>query len=95
MRGVFAIAFLLTELTKEKKPWQWTEAEQNSFDQLKVAVTTSPVLIFPDFAKIFVMTTDASLVAVGGILQQDVGRGLQPIAFGSKKLNSAKVRYSA
>lgn len=86
------MAFPLTELTKEKKPWQWTEIEQNSFDQLKIAVTTSPVLIFPDFQRTFILTTDASLVSVGGILQQDHGLGLQPVAFGSKKLNAAEVR---
>ena len=95
VRGFSAMAFPLTELTKEKKPWQWTEEEQQSFDQLKVAITTSPVLIFPDFKKQFVLTTDASLVSVGGILQQDHGLGLQPIAYGSKKLNTAEVRYSA
>ena len=58
-------------------------------------MTTAPVLLFPDFTKQFVVTTDASLVAVGGILQQDQGQGLQPLAYASKKLNAAEIRYSA
>ena len=95
VRGFSSIAHPLTELTREKTPWVWEQDQQRSFAQLKVAMTTAPVLIFPDFDREFVLTTDASLTAVGGILQQDHGRGLQPIAFASKKLNAAEIRYSA
>ena len=42
---------------------------------MKIAMTTAPVLLFPDFGCQFTITTDASLVAVGGILQQDQGQG--------------------
>ena len=77
VRGFSSIASPLTELTKEKKPWHWGQDEEKSFVQLKVALTTAPILVFPDFAKMFVLTTDASLVAVGAILQQDQGNGLQ------------------
>ena len=41
------------------------------------------------------MTTDASEVSVGAILQQDFGSGLQPICYESRKLNPAETRYSA
>ena len=33
--------------------------------------------------------------AVGVILEQDFGNGLQPLAFSSRKLNGAEMRYSA
>ena len=49
----------------------------------------------PDFNKTFVLTTDASLVAVGAVLEQDFGHGLQPIAYESKKLSSSESRLSA
>ena len=49
-----------------------------------------PILIYS-----FVVTTDASLVSVGAILEQDFGQGLQPVAFDSRKLNPAETRYSA
>ena len=39
--------------------------------------------------------TDASDVAIGAILEQDVGAGLQSIVFSSRKLNSTEIRYSA
>ena len=41
------------------------------------------------------MTTDASEVSVGAILQQNFGKGLQPICYDSRKLNPAECRYSA
>ena len=89
------IAAPLTNLTKFESLHQWTEAEQKSFDQLKVAMATAPVLKLPDFNKTFVLTTDASLVAVGAVLEQDFGHGLQPIAYESKKLSPTESRYSA
>ena len=48
-----------------------------------------------NFERPFVVTTDASLVSVGVILEQDFGQGLQPVAFESWKLNLVDTRYSA
>ena len=56
---------------------------------------TAPVLKLPDFERKFTVTTDASEVSVGAILQQDFGEGLQPICYESKKLNPAESRYGA
>ena len=95
IRGFSKIAKPLTDLTREKVTWSWGDAEGNSFTALKVAMATAPVLRLPDFEKQFVVTTDASDVVVGAILEQDFGSGLQPIAFASRKLNSTKIRYSA
>ena len=41
-------------------------------------MVTAPVLQLPDFEREFTVTTDASEVSVGAILQQDFGSGLQP-----------------
>ena len=40
------------------------------------------------------MVTDASRAAVGGVLMQDQGEGLQPLAFMSKALKPSERRYS-
>ena len=95
IRGFSQIAKPLTDLTREKKTWCWGDAEGNSFTALQVAMATAPVLRLPDFEKQFVVTTDASDVAVGAILEQDFSSGLQPIAFASRKLNATEIRYSA
>ena len=63
--------------------------------KLKAALASSPVLRLPDFRRQFVISTDASDVALGAILEQVFGHGLQPVAFASRKLNNAESRYSA
>ena len=85
----------LTDLTKESVSWQWTHKEENAFCTLKRSPVLAPVLHMPNFDLSFVVTTDASLVSVGAILEQDFGQGLQPVAYESRKLNPAETRYSA
>ena len=85
----------LTDLTKEKVAWKWSENEEHAFCELKRSLVIAPVLRMPDFALSFVVTTDASLVSVGAILEQDFGQGLQPVAYESRKLNPTETRYSA
>ena len=85
----------LTDLTKDKTPWKWESAEEKAFEELKESLVTAPVLKMPDFDKPFVLTTDASAVTVGAILEQDFGQGLQPVAFESRKLTPTETRYSA
>ena len=89
------IAKPLTELTKEKVTWRWEKEEEKAFLQLKVALTTAPILRLPNFDLQFTLTTDASDNALGAILEQDFGNGLQPIAYASRKLNATEARYSA
>ena len=85
----------MTDLTWDKIAWSWGDAQEKSFVALKVAIAIAPVLHLPDFEHQFIITTDASDVAIGAILEQDFGSGLQPIAFSSRKLNSTEIRYSA
>ena len=95
MKGFSQLAKPLTDLTREKVKWSWEDSQEASFKALKVAIATAPILRLPDFERQFVITTDASDVAIGAILEQDFGSGLQPIAYSSRKLNSTEIRYSA
>ena len=81
IHGFSQIAKPLTDLTRDKVVWRWGDTEQNSFLALKAAMAMAPVLRLPDFERQFIVTTDASDVAIGAILEQDFGSGLQPIAF--------------
>ena len=58
-----------------------------SFPLAQGSLVTAPVLKMPDFERLFVVTTDASLVSIGAILEQDFGQGLQPVAFECQKFN--------
>ena len=48
------------------QPFEWTE-HQASFDALKHALTTAPVLSYPDFSRDFVLETDSSLKGLGAV----------------------------
>ena len=66
-----------------------------SFRALQTALTTAPVLLTPDMNQPFEMHmhTDASDSAISAVLMQNQGRGLQPIAFLSRKLTPAERNY--
>ncbi|GJP51402.1 hypothetical protein CLOM_g10556 [Closterium sp. NIES-68] len=66
---------------------------QEALEQLKQALTSAPVLILPDPKRDYVIEADASDQAVGAVLMQDQGNGLQPIAYLSKKIHGAELNY--
>lgn len=87
-------ALPLTELTKEQTPWHWRdEIEGKAFESLKHACSTAPVLAMPDPTLPYEVYTDASQFALGAVLLQDQGKGLQPVAFLSRKLSPAERSY--
>jgi hypothetical protein len=75
------------------QPWQRSPRQNQAFEGLKAALTNAPVLACPDANKPFGVGTDASDFAIWAILQQDHGKGLQPIAFLSRKLTPHQVKY--
>jgi len=83
----------LTLLTRKDSEFQWGSKQEEAFKAVKTALTTAPVLILPDWRsdKPLEITCDASYQGLSGMLTQD-GR---PIAFESRKLNSAESRYPA
>ena len=50
-------------LSPNLPPFQWTSDHQESLEKLKEALTSAPVLAYPDYSKPFVIETDASLKA--------------------------------
>ncbi|CAI7792748.1 unnamed protein product [Closterium sp. NIES-53] len=87
------IAAPLTNLLKNNTPYKWDTPQQQAMEQLQTALTTALVLILPDPDKEYVVEADASDEAVGAVLMQDHGRGLQPVAYLSKKLHGAELNY--
>ncbi|GKB20421.1 putative nucleotidyltransferase, ribonuclease H [Tanacetum coccineum] len=74
----------------EGKLFVWTEVAESAFQVVKEMLSTTPILVLPDFSKVFEHHTDASKVAIGGVLSQ----GGRPVAYFSQKLMEPKSRYT-
>jgi hypothetical protein len=58
------IAKPLTTLILKNQDFLWGPNQQGAFDNLKDKLCTTPVLAFQDFKQHFILTTDASKIAV-------------------------------
>ena len=83
------IAKPLTNLLK-KKAFQWTAEAQTAFDLLKQAMTSTPVLVLPDFNKPFCIQTHACDSGIGAVLTQEG----HPVAYYSKSLGPTNQKLS-
>ena len=68
----------------------WSEGCENAFQQLKLDLTSAPVLAMPDYTLPWEVVSDACGFAVGAVLLQ---RG-RPVAFAARALSKAEQNYS-
>ena len=73
----------------------WSTADIEYYAQLCKELADSPLLHMPMVGLGYVLTTDASTVGYGAMLEQKVDGKLRPIAFVSKCTSSAERNYSA
>lgn len=72
-----------------KKYFVWGKAQNESFENIKAALISAPVLTHPSSDKTFVVSTDASKFAVGATKEQDG----HPIAFLSHRLSDREIKW--
>jgi len=85
----------LHALKRKGAKFIWTTDCQHSFDLLKEKISNPPVLQLADFSKPFILETDASNRAAGGVLlQENEDNDLLPVAYYSKKFNGNELKYS-
>ncbi len=79
----------------KKAPITLGEKEINAVNNLKKALTESPCLVLYDPTKRTEVWADASSdnTAIGAVLMQDHGKGLQPVAYLSWVLNRQQSHY--
>lgn len=72
------------------------EKKNRAFQELKVALTSNPVLRAPDFSRTFIVQCDASDRGLGVVLSQtDEKNEEHPVLFLSRKLTTREEAYSA
>lgn len=94
IRSYAKIATPLTSLLKKDVKFEWSEKCQDSFNTLKKALTSAPVLAYPKFDRPFILATDSSEHAIGYVLSQlDDQDKEHPIAFGGRALHGHETRW--
>jgi len=85
----------LNQLLKKDVPWKWTEECQESFDKLKNALITKPVLHLFNPQLPCHVYVDASTEGIGCIIKQPGTDGtLHPIAYHSRTLRPYERNYA-
>ena len=83
----------LVALTRNRVPFVWTGQHQAAFEALKTCLMSAPILRFPTEDGRFILDTDASLLAVGGVLNQLQEDREVVITFASRSLRLSQRRY--
>ena len=83
----------LVQLTRKGVPFVWGSDQQSSFNALKACLLCAPILGFPTEDDRFVLDTDASLFAIGGVLSQIQNEEEVVIAYASRSLRTSQRRY--
>ncbi|XP_056685819.1 uncharacterized protein [Spinacia oleracea] len=88
------IAKPLTQLLLKDATFEFTDACLESFDRIKKALITAPIIQPPDWDLPFEIMCDASDYAVGTVLGQRKNKVLHAIYYASKTLDGAQMNYA-
>ncbi|GFN81881.1 reverse transcriptase [Plakobranchus ocellatus] len=86
----------MTDLLRKGTPERihWSQEYQASFEAIKRALSTQPILIIPDGQEVFIVRSDASNYGIGAALLQMRDGILRPCKYASRKLLPRETRYS-
>ena len=89
-RAAHHLHHLFDALKGKPKELIWDSGCDASFEATKEALAQAALLHHPRSGAHLALTTDASQYAVGGVLEQWGGKGWEPLAFYSSKLNDSQ-----
>ena len=100
IKGYGDKVYPMQKLMRNKgEKFELSDEAQTAFENIKRELCEAPVLGMPTEKGMYVLDTDASVVAISGILHQEQewnGRTvLRPIAYGSKVLSDTEMKYGA
>lgn len=93
VKGYADIARPLHKLCEKKAKYIWDDSCKKAFDNLKLALTTAPILAYPRPECQFILDTDASHDATGAVLSQIIDGNEHAIAYMSKTMNQHEKQY--
>ena len=94
-RFILFYAQIARPLYKLLIEFKWTEECQESYEKLKQALVSAPILKSPNWEIIFHVHIEASNFAIGCVLAQLGEHKLDyPISFASRQLNDAEINYT-
>ncbi|GKA48345.1 putative nucleotidyltransferase, ribonuclease H, partial [Tanacetum coccineum] len=84
----------MTQLLMKDVRFDFFDDCKRAFNILKEKLTTTPIIISPDWNEPFKLMCDASDFAVGAVLGQQIDGKFNPIYYASKTLNNAQEHYT-
>ncbi|GJX63211.1 reverse transcriptase domain-containing protein [Tanacetum coccineum] len=84
----------MTQLLMKDAKFDFSDDCKKAFNILKEKLTTTPIIISPDWNESFELMCDVSDFAVGAVLGQLIDGKFKPIYYASKTLNNAQEHYT-
>ncbi|KAJ8033437.1 hypothetical protein HOLleu_23675 [Holothuria leucospilota] len=93
IEGFADIAAPLFKLTEKKQTFDWDTDCETAVQRLKEALTSAPVLAYPNSCGRFILDTDASDFGVGAVLSQIQDGEEKVVSYFSKAMTKQEKRY--
>ena len=74
--------------------WHWGKQQSDAFTNIRMILSSPPIVVHFDPSKPLVLTTDASEYGIGAVLSHTTTDGEHPIACYSRTLSKAERNYS-
>jgi hypothetical protein len=87
------VAAPLYDLTKDNPP-SWSEVCTTNWNTMIQCLVNATQCFHPDFSKPFHVYCDASAFGVGGVLMQQHGDLMHPVAFCARRMQPAELNYT-
>eukprot|EP00253_Pinus_taeda_P015354 PITA_15354 len=84
----------MTNMLKKDSQVKWTEEDVKSFNLVKLALSSAPVLVSPDYTQDFVFFSFASEHTMAAVLLQKRDDHERPIAFFNRAIRDAALKYN-
>jgi len=89
VEGFLSVVAPMTRLTQKGASFRWTKDCEESFQNLKTALTTTPMLVLPTGSGSYTVYCDALHIGLGAVLMQDS----RVIAYASRQLKVHEKNY--